>query len=103
MNSAVGEARELLPRFGSDYRRAYYEGIIWERRSSALYERGALGAGHLAYDGLRQAMACYAKAIDLRSPGNDEAVLRWNTCVRILARHPDIKPVPEDDFQPLLE
>ncbi len=103
MSSAVKEARDLLSRFDSDYHRAYYEGIIWERRANALHERGTPGAGHLAYDGLRQAMTCYEKAIELRSPGNDEAVLRWNTCTRILARHPDIKPVPADDFQPLLE
>jgi len=103
MSSAVREARELLPRFESDYARAYYEGIIWERRANALHDRGGPGAGNLAYDGLRQAMACYEKAIELRSPANDEAVLRWNTCTRILARHPDIRPVPQDDFQPLLE
>lgn len=103
MSSAVREARDLLSRFDGDYRRAYYEGIIWERRANALHKLGAPGAGHLAYDGLRQAMTCYEKAIELRSPGNDEAVLRWNTCTRTLARHPDIKPVPADDFQPLLE
>lgn len=103
MSPAVSAARELLSRFDSDYKQAYYEGIIWERRANALHDRGAPGAGHLAYDGLRQAMACYEKAIELRSPGNDEAVLRWNTCVRFLARHTDIKPAPTDDFQPLLE
>ncbi|MFQ5527231.1 MAG: hypothetical protein ACE5GX_13330 [Thermoanaerobaculia bacterium] len=101
--SAVKEATELLPRLTSDYRRAYYEGIIWERRANALHDGGAPGAGHLAYDSLRQAMACYKRAIELRPAGNDEAVLRWNTCVRILTRHPEIKPVPADDFQPMLE
>ena len=103
MRAAVNEAKQLLPRFESDYGRAYYEGIIWERRANALHNKGSLGAGHLAYDSLRQAMTCYEQAIDLKSSGNDEAVLRWNTCVRILARYPDIKPPPVDDFQPLLE
>ena len=29
-------------------------------------------------------MACYEKAEAIRPAGNDEALLRWNTCARIL-------------------
>lgn len=101
--SAVREAREVLARFKGEYRRAYYEGIIWERRAKAQQDSGGPGSGDLAYDGLRQALVCYERAIELRPEGNDDALLRWNTCVRILKRHPELKPRPEDDFRPLLE
>jgi len=28
----------------------------------------------------------------LRLAGNDDAVLRWNACARLLERHPELKP-----------
>ena len=101
--AAVREALAVIPRFEDDYLKAYYEGIIWERRASALHEGGGHGSGFLAYDRLRRALDCYETAIELRPEGNEDAILRWNTCVRILNRHPDLKPAPKDTFQPLLE
>ena len=100
---AVREARELLPRFADEYRRVYYEGIIWERRAQAKYDLGGPGSSHQAHERLHRALECYERAIELRPEGNEDATLRWNTCVRILARHPDLKPAPEDDFHPFLE
>jgi hypothetical protein len=32
-------------------------------------------------------MTWYGKAEKMRPPGNDESILRWNTCVRMLGRH----------------
>ena len=32
-------------------------------------------------------MRWYGKAEALRPAGNDEAILRWNTCVRLLGRY----------------
>ena len=29
-------------------------------------------------------------------PGNDEAILRWNTCARMIMQNPDIQPSPEN-------
>jgi len=101
--AAVKEALAVVARFEGEYSRAYYEGIIWERRASALHDRGGPGSAFLAYDRLRRALDCYEKAIELRPEGNEDAILRWNTCVRVLGRHPELKPAPEDTFQPLLE
>jgi len=28
-------------------------------------------------------------------PGNDDAILRWNTCARVIMQNPDVRPVPE--------
>ena len=97
----VSRAREVLPRLQDEYARAYYAGIICERRAKALLERGARGSGVMAYEWLREAMSWYEGAEALRPPGNDDAVLRWNTCARLLNSHPHIKPRTEEAVEPL--
>ena len=32
-------------------------------------------------------MRCYTTAEQLSDPDNDDAILRWNTCVRIMDRY----------------
>jgi hypothetical protein len=48
-------------------------------------------------------MSWYEKAQAGRPAGNDESILRWNTCARLLARHPQVKPRAEEPFEPSLE
>jgi hypothetical protein len=100
---ALHQARELLPRLRSEYERAYYAGLISERRAKAQLRHGGPGAGFAAYDSFQDAMSWYAKAERLRPPGNDDALLRWNTCARILQRRADVTPAPEDRSEPPLE
>jgi hypothetical protein len=83
-------ANALLEQLSSEYARCYYAGIICERRATAQLARGAPGAGEIAYDWLRRAMEWYEKAEQLRPSGNDDALLRWNTCVRMIERRPDV-------------
>ena len=45
---------------------------------------------------LAEAMDWYEKAEALRPAGNDDAILRWNTCARILNRNPRMEPQPEE-------
>ena len=80
----VTQAQEILPRFHEPYERAYYAGIICERRAKAQLQRGGPGSGFEAYEFLREAMAWYEKAEALRPSGNDDALLRWNACARII-------------------
>jgi hypothetical protein len=40
----------------------------------------------MAHDALRAAMESFEEAERLRQPGNDDAILRWNTCARTLER-----------------
>ena len=96
----VSEARELLPRLKSEYDRVYYGGIISERRARSLLLQGGLGVGFIAYQWFREAMTWYEKAESLRAPGNDDALLRWNTCARFLNRHPHLAPLPEEKAEP---
>ncbi len=103
LGGAVAEAQELLRRLTSEYQRHYYAGIICERRGKRLLEQAAPGTGPMTYDWLRQAMAWYEQAEPLRPPGNDEAILRWNTCARLIDRHEHLKPADEEPAAPFLE
>jgi hypothetical protein len=47
-------------------------------------------------------MRYYELAEVLRAPGNDDALLRWNTCVRLLKRSPYLRPVREERTEPIL-
>ncbi|MBI3981275.1 MAG: hypothetical protein HY337_00055 [Gemmatimonadetes bacterium] len=99
----MAAAQELLARLDSEYDRCYYEGIIFERRGKALLNQGAPGCGPIVYDQLRRAMECYEKAEPLRPPGNDAALLRWNTCARVIMAHDHVRPAVEEPAQTMLE
>ncbi len=96
-------AREVLPRLKDAYDRAYYAGIVCERRAKAQRTHGGPGAAFAAFDLFREAMRWYEKAEAIRPPGNDDALLRWNTCARILMGSPDLRPAPEERMEPPLE
>ena len=81
----VRRARETLERLTDPYQRAYYAGIIAERLAHAQLASDALHAEAMAISTLRSAMEWFEKAEALRQPGNDDAILRWNTCQRTLA------------------
>lgn len=81
------EVRRLLPSLADDYQRAYYEGIICERKGLSLLKLASLGSGPVVYDWLRKAMGHYERAEELRPEGNEDALVRWNTCARLIMRH----------------
>jgi hypothetical protein len=91
---------DVIARLTSEYDRAYYSGIVDERRAKAVLDQGESHSGFRAYDLLTSAMAHYERAAELRSAGNDDALLRWNTCTRLMNSH-GVKPrteVPRDSF-----
>lgn len=92
----VRRAREVLPRLDDEYQRAYYGGIICERCAKAQVRAGAPGSGEMAYGWLAEAMSWYEQAESRRPAGHDEAILRWNTCARLLARNPHLRPGVEE-------
>jgi hypothetical protein len=81
----VRRARETLERVTDPYQKAYYAGIIAERLAHAQLASGAMHAEAMASTTLRSAMESFEKAEALRQPGNDDSILRWNTCQRTLA------------------
>jgi hypothetical protein len=101
--SGVKRAKEYLARIRDDYQRTYYSGMIAERRGQALLANGGMGSGAMAYESLREAMDWYAKAEAIRPPGNDDAILRWNTCVRVLSGNSHLAPAADTGYEPVFE
>lgn len=101
--TVMREVREALPRITDSYQRFYYTGIASERHGQAYLHRGGMGSGAIAYDALRDAMAWYEKAEQIRPAGNDDAILRWNTCARLINAHSELTPYAESAYEPALE
>lgn len=79
--------QDLIPKLHSEYERAYYSGIILERRAKARLDQSGHNAESIAFDQLREAMEWYERAGKLCQAGNDDAALRWNTCARIIVQN----------------
>jgi hypothetical protein len=96
------QAQQILGQMKGEYERAYYRGILAERRAKAQLARGTPGCAHLAYEGFREAMHWFEKAEAIRPPGNEDALLRWNTCARMIARN-QLTARDEERVEPPLE
>jgi hypothetical protein len=98
----VARAQSLLPRLADEYSRAYFAGIIHERRAKAgLHQRG-LEPRYGLYEWLAAAMRDFERAAAIRPAGNDDAILRWNACARTLMRYPQLQPQPEDEAHAIM-
>lgn len=81
------EISGILERLTDDYSRAYYEGIIFERKAKVKLQESTPGSQLIAYQWLQKAMTLFERAEKLHPPGNEDAILRWNTCARIIIRN----------------
>ncbi len=92
---AAREARDHIAELRDEYERAYFTGIVFERETRAFLSRNTVVRA-AAYDGFRHAMEWYERAEQLRPPGNEDAVLRWNSCARAIERE---RLEPEGDSE----
>ena len=99
---AARRARDALAKLSDPYEHAYYTGLVCERLAKAGLEHHAPGARFAAYDELREAMEWYEKAEAIRPAGDDDAILRWNTCARLLNQSPHIAPRGEEPVEPVI-
>lgn len=82
------EALHIVEGLPNEYHRAYYSGIIHEREAIAQFRRRPdYRSRRAAYALFQNAMEWYRKAQAIRPADDDEAVLRWNACVRFLERN----------------
>jgi tetratricopeptide (TPR) repeat protein len=88
-------ARELLTRLHEKYDQQYFAGLIAEREGIAWLHSNKPHCGEAAYHCFREAMSHYEQAEEIRPPANDDALLRWNSCARIIMSHPDVAPEQE--------
>jgi tetratricopeptide (TPR) repeat protein len=83
------EVGKIFQSLADPYERHYYTGLLCERRVKAQLRAGR--APHTLLPLLEQALQCFAEAEKIHPPGNDDAILRWNRCVRLLQSQPDFE------------
>jgi tetratricopeptide (TPR) repeat protein len=79
------EAESAFEQLTDAYERTYYRGLLNERRAKSQLRAGR--PPHTLLVLLEEAMRCYEEAEKIRPPENDEAILRWNRCVRLMQAH----------------
>lgn len=79
------DAESLLERLSDEYSRRYYTGVMLERWGKGLLRVKCDSQTVLAI--LESAMTEYDLASKLSERDNQDAVLRWNTCVRLIERY----------------
>ena len=94
------EASRQAAKLAGEYERAYYAGMIWERRAKARHEMGGYGGNAIVHGWMVEAMKWFEKAEAVRHAGNDDALLRWNTCARFLNAHPEVCPESDEAYVP---
>jgi hypothetical protein len=98
----MNQAKELVAKLPTEYERQYYSGLICERQGKSKLGKHMPDGEFVAYEWLIDAMEHYEKAESIRPPGKDDAILRWNTCARLIIRH-NLKPREEKYFEHPLE
>lgn len=96
-NQALSIAKSLK----DEYARIYYTGIVHERQGATALRSGTPGSDFDAYEWYREAMEFYEEADAINRDGNNDPVLRWNTCARIIMEY-HLHERPTDNF-PVLE
>jgi tetratricopeptide (TPR) repeat protein len=76
------EAEAAFQKLNDRYERLYYTGILYERRAKIQLRAGRMP--HTLLPLFQEAMRCFEEAEKIRPEGHDDAILRWNRCVRLL-------------------
>jgi len=87
------EVQSLLGHLRDEYAQRYYTGVMFER-----WGKGFLGVNcdsGTVLSMLERAMVEYEAADKLADTVNQDAVLRWNTCVRLIERY-ELKSKPQE-------
>ncbi len=92
-----GEVQSIFQSLRDPYERNYYTGLLHERRAKAQLHSGC--SAHVLLPLIEDALRCFAEAEKIRPAGNDDSILRWNRCVRLLESRPEfhaVHPGPAD-------
>src|SRR6267143_5865073 len=80
------EVESFFQSLADPYERHYYTGLLYERRAKAQMHAGRPPQVLVAL--FKEAMHYFEEAEKIHPPDNDDAVLRWNRCVRLLQKFP---------------
>ena len=89
VSDRYAEVEKIFQSLGDPYERQYYTGLLCERRVKAQLRSGR--APHTLLPLLERALQCFEAAEQIHPPGNDDAILRWNRCVRLLQAQPEFQ------------
>jgi len=86
LSDRYAEAEAAFKTLSDPYKREYYLGILSERRAKAQSRAGR--PSHVWVPLFEDAMKHFEAAETIKPSDNEEAVLRWNRCVRLLQTIP---------------
>lgn len=102
-SSSLHEAKELCAVLANEYEQLYYRGLIEERLGKAALARTTPRVIYIAYEHYRNAMEFYERAEKIHPEDNQDAILRWNACVRRIQEF-NLKPSQDEhQIQPFLD
>ncbi len=87
--SQIKTIERTIEKLSSQYQRYYYTGLLNERRARHLITQAM--SHSFAYEYFAEALNYYQQAIDRCPEKNDEAILRWNSCIRTIEKE-KLKP-----------
>ena len=99
------EAERTFRELTDPYERDYCLGLLYERRAKAQIRAGR--PPRLLVGLFHEAMEHFERAEKIHPPENDDAVLRWNRCVRLLEKMPalageeQVVNLEDDDTAPI--
>jgi hypothetical protein len=91
------EAEKMFRQLTDAYEREYYIGLLLERRAKAQMRAGR--PLHSIAALFHEAMARFEAAEKLSHPDNNDAMLRWNRCARLLEKLPAETTTQESSFE----
>ncbi|MDC9725967.1 MAG: hypothetical protein PSN44_08665 [Gammaproteobacteria bacterium] len=93
----IKSIERTIEKLTSQYQRYYYSGLLNERRARHLITQAM--SHSFAYDYFIEALKFYQQAVDRCPEKNDEAILRWNSCIRTIEKE---KLKPRRDSEDIL-
>jgi tetratricopeptide (TPR) repeat protein len=105
VSDRYAEAESLFENLADSYERHYYKGLLYERRAKAQMRIGRPPQVLVAL--FKEAMRYFEEAEKIRPTGNDDSVLRWNRCARLLNKLPEVEleqqeaTFEDDDLAPV--
>lgn len=94
-SSSRTKAKQLCSQLQDPYEQKYYRGIIEERSGKAALLRNAPRSKYIAYEFYRTAMDFYEEAEKIHPDANEDAILRWNACLRSIQEY-KLTPAPDE-------
>jgi hypothetical protein len=95
VSDRYAEAEGVFLTLTDPYERHYCMGLLCERAAKAQMRAGRPPNAVITH--FHEAMEHFEAAEKIRPPENDDAVLRWNRCARLLEKIPQVEHAHHDE------